>query len=113
MKIFGREPALILSLLGPLFTVLAALNLPGLNAGQSAALAALVAAGLMAWTTRPMTPAIITGVLTAAVALFTEYQIHLSDALVGGITALALALFNFLVRGMPDVNPQDTAVSRS
>lgn len=109
MKLFGREPALWLSLLGAIGVVLASLGLPFLSAGQAAAGTALIAAILIAITTRPIGPAVFTGVATAAFALFAAYGVHLPDALVGGLTAVVLAAFGLATRGQ--VSPNETVVS--
>lgn len=109
MKLLGREPALWLSVLGSVVTVLVALNLPYLTAGQGAAIVAGVTAVLMAVTTRPVAPALFTGVLAAGVALFAQYGVHLNDAMVGGLTAVVLSVFALLARGQ--VSPQETLVT--
>jgi hypothetical protein len=96
---------------GSLLTFLAALQLPFLSAGQAAALTAVVAALILAWTTRPVTPALLTGAVAALAALAAEYGLHLSDELVGGASGLVLALFAFIAR--EQVSPVETALSRS
>lgn len=104
--IFGREPALIMGAVGAFFTVLAALGLPWLDAGAAAAITALVSAGIIAATTRPVAPALYTGVATAAAALAAEYGLHLSDKLVAAVAAALLAGFAlFGIR--PQVTPAD------
>lgn len=110
MKIFGREPAALIAVVGSVLTVVAALNVPFLNAGQAAALTAVVAAGVMAYATRPLAPSLLTGAFTALVALFAEYGLDLSEELVGAVSAAILALFAFITR--EQVSPQDTVVSR-
>lgn len=110
IKILGREPAAFIALIGSLLTVLAALNMPFLSAGQAAAAAAVVAAAVLAWTTRPVAPALLTGAFTALVALFSEYGLHLSDDLVGAVSAGILALFAFIAR--EQVSPLRTVLTR-
>lgn len=109
MRLLGREPALWLSLLGAVLAILVSMNLSFLNAGQAAAIVAAVTAVLMAVTTRPVAPALFTGVLSAGVALMAEYGLHLSDATVGGLTALVLSVFALVSRGQ--ISPQETAVT--
>lgn len=107
MKIWGREPALIISAVGALLTVLAALNLSWLDAGAAAAITALVSAGIIAATTRPLAPALFTGVVTAGAALVSAYGFDLGDDLVAAITAavlVACALFGI----RPQVSPVET-----
>lgn len=108
MKIFGREPALVVGAVGSLLTVLAALNLDFLNAGQAAALTALLSALVIAVFTRPVAPAVFTAVVSAGAALALEYGVHVSDGVVASVTAAVLALCTlFGVR--PQVNPTNAA----
>lgn len=104
MKIFGREPALIIGVIGSLLTVAAALGIPGLDAGAAAALTALASAGIIAVTTRPIAPALFTGVVAAAAALIAEYGYHVSEGTVAAISGAVLAVFAlFGIR--PQVTP--------
>ena len=111
MKILGREPAALIALIGSILTVLAAMNLDWINAGQAAAATAVVAAAVLAWVTRPVAPALLTGAFTALVALFAEYELELSDELVGGISAVILATYAFITR--EQVSPQETPITRA
>ena len=111
MKLFGREPALYLAVLGSVLTMLAALNLDFLNAGQAAAITVLVTAVVTAVTTSPKAPALFTGVVAAGVALLAEYGLHLSDALVGGLGATVLSVFALMVRSQ--VSPVETPVTNN
>ncbi len=106
MKIFGREPALWLGLIGAVLTTMVSLNLPWLSVGAAAAIMALLTAIVTAVTTRPVAPALFVGVLTALVALFAEYGVNLSDGLVAGLSSALLAAFAlFGVR--PQVRPAE------
>lgn len=102
--IFGREPALIVSAIGSVVTLLVALNLPGLSAGAGAAITAFLTAVIIAVTTRPVAPALFTGVVAAGAALVSAYGLHVSDAVVGAVSAVVLAGFAlFGIR--PQVSP--------
>lgn len=108
MKIFGREPALVIGAIGSLITVLAALNLPFLSAGAAAAITALVTAGVTAWTTRPAAPALYVGVVAAAASLLAEYGFDVSDqvvAAVGGAIVAGFALFGIRPQVTPKADP--------
>lgn len=105
-RIWGREPALWLGLIGALFTVGAALELPWLTAGQAAAIAGALSALLIALTTRPVAPALFTAALVAVVAMFAEYGLTVSDEAVGSLAGLILAGFAFF-----GVRPQVTPVT--
>ena len=98
MKIFGREPAAFIAAIGSILTVLAALNLSFLSPGQAAALIAVISAAVLAWTTRPIAPALLTGFVTAAAALFAEYGLDLSPELVAAVSAAVLSIFAFITR---------------
>lgn len=108
-KLLGREPSAWVAVIGPILMVLAALNVPFLNAGQAAAITAALLAVLLVLTTRPIAPALVTGALTAAVALFTEYGVTVSDELVAALSAAALALLAFITR--EQVKPQETVIT--
>jgi hypothetical protein len=104
MKIFGREPALVISMIGGLVTLLVALNIHGLSAGAGAAITTFVTALIIAFTTRPIAPALFTAIVSAGAALFTEYGLHVSDAVVAAVSAVVLTGFSlFGIR--PQVTP--------
>lgn len=112
VKIFGRDPALWLGLLGAAVTVLVAGNLSWIDAGAGAAIVTFVSAVVVAATTRPWQPAMFTGIVAAGAALVAEYGWHLSDQMVTGLSGLILAVFAILgVR--PQVAPKETAITRS
>lgn len=112
MRLFGKEPALIIATVGALVNWLVTLELGWLDAGQAAAIVALLTAVLTAVTTRPIAPALFVGVLTAGAALFAEYGLHWSDASVTGLSSLliaALALFGIRDQVTPKADPAPTA----
>jgi hypothetical protein len=107
MKIFGREPALIIGTVGSLITLLVAIKIPGLSSGQGAALTAALTAGIIAATTRPVAPALFTAVVAPVAALFAEYGMNVADSVVVGITSVILALF--ALSGIrPQVSPKES-----
>ena len=109
-KILGREPALIIGVIGAGLTTLAALNLDFLSAGQAAAATAAIASLVIAYTTSPKAPALFTGAFAALVALVTEYGLDLSDELVASATGLIVAVCAFFgIR--PQVSPQETVLT--
>lgn len=105
MKIFGREPAAVIAAVGSIMTFLAAVAVPGISAGAASAITGLIAAGIIAATTRPVAPALLTAVITAGVAVAAEYGLHVSDAAVGASTGVVLAVFALLARGQ--VSPKE------
>ncbi|GLZ62889.1 hypothetical protein [Micromonospora sp. NBRC 107095] len=106
MKVFGREPALIIGAVGALLTVLASLNVPGIDAGAAAAITAFVSALLIALTTRPWAPALFTGVVAAGAALVAEYGMNVPDGVTGAVSGAVLALFA-LAGVRPQVEPKE------
>ena len=108
MTIFGREPSLWIGLAGSVLTTLAAMNVDFLNAGQAAALIAALSGIAIAVTTRPVAPALFTAAFVAVAALFAEYGLHLSDAVIGGVTAVILAAF-----ALAGVRPQVSPVTKA
>jgi hypothetical protein len=106
MKIFGREPSVIIGAIGSLVTLLVSMNIPNLSAGAGAAIVAFLTAVIIAMTTRPVAPALFTAVVAPAAALFAEYGLHVSDGVVAGITGLILAVFALF-----GIRPQVTPVS--
>lgn len=109
MRIFGREPALWLAFIGSVLTVVVALNVPWLNAGQSAAVVSFLAAIFIAVMTRPVAPAVYTAVLSSGVALFAEYGLHASPAIVGALTGVILSFSTLVSRAQ--ISPRETALS--
>lgn len=109
MKILGREPAAWVASLGALLVVLASFGAPFVDGAQAAAITAALMAVVLLVTTRPIAPAVVTGVVTSGVAVLTAYGLHLSDLQVGSLTGAALAVFSLLTR--QQVASQPTAIS--
>jgi hypothetical protein len=97
--LWGREPALVLAVVGALLTTVAALNVPHVDAGAAAAIAAFVTACVMAWATRPAAPSLFTGVVAALAALLVEYGLDVPDATVAAVSGTVLAVFALITRG--------------
>lgn len=106
MKIFGKEPALIIALIGAVVTWAVSLGLDWLNAGQATAIVTGISAVIIAFTTRPIAPALFTGAVAAGAAIFAEYNLAVSDEFVTGLGAIILAGF-----GLFGVRPQVTPAS--
>lgn len=107
--IFGREPAVWIGALGTVLTALAAF-IPGLTAGWASAVTAFVSALVMAYATRPASPAVYTGIVAAGSALLAEYGLHFSDAQVGTLSAAVIAVFTLVVR--TQVSPDTPRLDR-
>lgn len=100
---FKREPAqLWLGWLAAGLGLLVALGIPGLRTDQVGLIMAVINAVLacvVAWRTRPLTPAVFTGAISAGVALLASYGLHVSDVTLGAINLFVLATLTLLTRG--------------
>lgn len=103
IRIFGREPALWIGFLSAVGIALAGLNISWLNAGQSTAIVAAIAAALLIITTRPVGPGVFLSALSAGVALFAEYGLTVSEATVTALGGIIMAIFALI-----GVRPQAT-----
>lgn len=114
MRIFGREPALIIGFIGAALTLLGTLGL-GLTGDQAvlwiAALGAISGA-VTAAATRPIAPGAFLTVVAAAVPLLASYGLDLSSDTVAAINGLLLAGLTALFRGQvtPAADPRPDAV---
>jgi hypothetical protein len=112
MKLFGREPALIIAVVSAGLSLLVSFNF-GLSGEQAGALVAVVSAvfaAAAAAVTRPIAPSAFTGLVAAAVALFAAYGFNVSAEMVGGLNAVVLSVLGLLTRGQ--VSPATAAVSK-
>lgn len=104
--IFGREPALVVGLIGAGLSVLAALGLDGLSAQQVTLIVAALGAvtgAVTAALTRPVAPGAFTAVVAAAAALAAGYGLEVSGEVVGAVNALVIAGLALITRG--EVSP--------
>lgn len=114
IKILGREPALWLAAAGAVITWAVSLGLDWLNAGQATAIVTFLTAAVIAFTTRPIGPALFVGAVAAGAALFAEYQLSVSEEFVTGLGAIILAgfaLFGIRPQVTPNADPAPTALT--
>jgi hypothetical protein len=105
VKLFGREPALWLGLIGAVLTWAAGLNLDFLTAGQATAITTALTGVAAAVLTRPVAPGLYVGAVGLVASLFAEYGLHWSEAAVTGLAGIILAGFAlFGIR--PQVTPE-------
>jgi hypothetical protein len=107
MKIFGREPALVLGFISAILMALAD-KVPYLNVGQAVALIALLTMGLAAFMTRPWKPAAFTAVLIALFAVLAEYGWNFEGRTIEAIAAVlvsGLALLGIRDQATPLADP--------
>lgn len=101
MKVFGREPALVISSISAALSLLVTFNV-GLSSVQAGALVAVLSAVFAAITaavTRPVAPSAFTGLVAAVAALTAAYGYEVSAETVGGLNAVVLAMLALLTRG--------------
>lgn len=104
IPILGREPALWIAFLSAAVMALAGFGIPWLDAGQSTAIVAGIAAVLIALTTRPIGPGLFVSAFSAGAAVFAEYGLPLSEAQVTAIGVVIMMGFA-LVGVRPQVTP--------
>lgn len=99
--IFGNEPAVITAVISAALSLVVSLGV-GLSADQAAGWVAVISgafAALAAWHTRPIAPAVFTGLVQVAAALLAAYHFNLSAGTVGAINTLIVAVLTLLTRG--------------
>lgn len=109
MKIFGREPALIVSTISAVLSLIVTFNV-GLSGEQAGATVAIISAlfgAVAAAATRPIAPAAFTAVVAAGAALLAAYGLNVSAEMVGATNAVVLAVLALLTRGQ--VSPKGVA----
>ena len=114
MKIFGREPALWLAVISALLTFGVTFGLDWLTAGQAAAIlvACNAAVGVAtAVATRPVAPAAFTYAVSSAASLAAAYGFELSQATVGAVNGLVVAVLVLITR--QQVSPSTAAPPRT
>lgn len=109
MKIFGREPALIISTISAILSLIVTFNI-GMSGEQAGAIVAIISAvfgAIVAVATRPVAPAAFTAVVAAGAALLAAYGLNVSAETVGATNAVVLAVLALLTRGQ--VSPKEVA----
>jgi hypothetical protein len=109
IKIFGREPALWIALIGAVLTWAAGLGIDFLSTGQAVAITGALTGVIIAVTTRPIAPGLYVAAVSAVAAMFAEYGLHWSEAAVtglGGIILAAFALFGIRPQVTPAADPR-------
>lgn len=101
MKVFGREPALVIAIVSGALSLLVTFNI-GLSTDQAGALVAVISAVFAVITaalTRPIAPSAFTGLVAAVVALLAAYHFNVAPETVGSVNAFVLAVLVFITRG--------------
>lgn len=101
MKIFGREPTLIIQSVSALLAIFVAVGIPNLSTDQAALIIAALTATLgvvNAIMVRPVAPAAFIGLVGAVAALLAGYGFDVSQAVVGAISAAVVSVLALLTR---------------
>jgi hypothetical protein len=102
VKIFGREPTLLIATAGSALSILVGFKFDWLDARQ-AALIVLVLNAILgvanAVAVRPIAPAAFTYLVGAVAALCAAYGLDVGQEMVGSINGLVLSVLMFLTRG--------------
>jgi hypothetical protein len=108
-KIFGNEPAVITAVISAALSLVVTLGV-GLSGDQAGAWVAVISgvfAVVAAWHTRPVAPAVFTGLVQVTAALLAAYHFNVAPATVGAINVFVIAVLTLLTRGQ--VSPAPTA----
>lgn len=115
MKIFGREPVVILNTLSAALGLLVSLGFTGLTATQAGAIVGIVTAilgAVAAAMTRPVAPQAFTTVVAAGAVLVGAFGYEVSQTAVGAINTLVLAGLTLLTRVQVSPSAPDAPASR-
>ncbi len=119
MKIFGREPTLIIQAISAGLSILVAFAVPGLDAETAGLMVAAISATfgvINALMVRPVAPTAFVGLVGAVAALTAAYGLEFSQEQVGAATAATVAVLTLLSRaqvtpvGDPDPRTADQHV---
>lgn len=102
MRLFGREPVVVLNTLAAVLGLIVSLGFTGLTAQQAAAIvggATAVLGAIGAALTRPVAPQAFTALVAAGATLLAAFGYEVSQATVGAVNTLALAALTLLARG--------------
>lgn len=111
IRVFGREPTLVIGVIASVLSVLVTFNLDWLTAKQAALIVVVLNATLgtvNAVAVRPVAPAAITYLIGAIAALATAYGFAVNESTVGAVNSAVIAVLMFLTRGQvtPAADPR-------
>jgi len=110
MKIFGREPVVVLNTLSAVLGLIVSLGVTSLSAEQAGAIVAVVSAilgGIAAAMTRPVAPQAFTAIVAAGATAVAAFGYNVSQSTVGAINTLVLAVLTLLVRAQATPSKPD------
>jgi hypothetical protein len=101
MKLFGREPVVVLNTLSAVLGLVVTLGITSLTAEQAGAIVAFVSAilgGIAAAMTRPVAPQAFTAIVAAGAVAVAAFGYEVSQETVGAINTVVLAGLTLLTR---------------
>lgn len=101
MRLFGREPVVVLNTLAAVLGLIVSLGITPLTAEQAGGIVAFftaVLAAIAAAMTRPVAPQAFTAVVAAGAVLVAAFGYEVSQGTVGAINTAALAVLTLLTR---------------
>lgn len=101
MKLFGREPVVVLNTLSAVLGLIVTLGVTSLTAEQAGATVAVVSAvlgGIAAAMTRPIAPQAFTAIVAAGATAVAAFGYDVSQETVGAINTVVLAGLTLLTR---------------
>ncbi|MGW7053145.1 hypothetical protein [Streptomyces sp. NPDC054887] len=101
MRVFGREPVVVLNALAAILGLVVSLGVTSLTATQAAGIVGFATAILgfiAAAMTRPVAPQAFTAVVAAGAVLVGAYGYEVSQETVGAINVAALAVLTLMTR---------------
>lgn len=113
MKIFGREPVVVLNTLAAILGLIVSIGVTPLTAevaGAIVGIATAILGAIAAAMTRPIAPQAFTTVVAAGAVLVGTFGYEVSQETVGAINTVVLALLTLLTR--VQVSPASPSVPR-
>lgn len=102
LRIFGREPVVILNALSAILGLVVTLGVTGLTQDQAGAIVGVISAILgviAAALTRPVAPQAFTTLVAAGVSFVATFGYDVPQATVGALNVAVLAVLTLLTRG--------------
>jgi hypothetical protein len=110
VRIFGKEPVVVLNTLSAVLGLIVSLGVTSLTAEQAGATIAVVSAilgGIAAAMTRPVAPQAFTAIVAAGATAVAAFGYDVSQPTVGAINTVVLAVLTLLTRAQ--VSPSNPA----
>ncbi|NWF25224.1 hypothetical protein HW130_02925 [Streptomyces sp. PKU-EA00015] len=101
MKLFGREPVVVLNTLAAVLGLIVSLGITSLTAEQAGAIVGVATAilgGIAALMTRPVAPQAFTAIVGAGAVLVGTFGYEVGQETVGAINTAVLAALTLLTR---------------